>query len=356
VSSRHERPEANACSCLTADADDPEHHRRCCAMLQGWGWRSIQPLRERAGIGCEGMGKPALLLLGSRSRRHSWLLLAARGCGALVIGGAGVLAITHGHHHLGLWRAALIAVIVIAALTLVAAAGAYITQPVSDVHDASLKASAASVETGLTSEFVNYGGTYDAEASFRRHFPRLWKRLRDWDVVRTEAGERQRILGEHVDAALRDHGVVGDVYALGAIRTYAIDMALRQAGGDTPPQVITWGRNWGTTAVEPGAPAILGMPEGWLGPYDYAPAWIVLPPTAGESSADWQRRAGAYVPRIDAFVEAVRASSRDPAEAAVTAERAAAAFQEQTLPAIRDALRRIQIREPARHRLRCKSC
>src|ERR1039458_6158078 len=125
------------------------------------------------------MDKAALLLVGTRSRSHGWLLLVARAGGLVVVAGASVLAVAHGHHHLALWKAALIAVIVIAALTLVAAAGAYATQPVPATHHASLKASATALLNGLTSGFCNYGDGYKPERAFRSHYGKLCKKLRE---------------------------------------------------------------------------------------------------------------------------------------------------------------------------------
>jgi hypothetical protein len=301
------------------------------------------------------MDKAALLLVGTRSRSHGWLLLVARAGGLVVVAGASVLAVAHGHHHLALWKAALIAVIVIAALTLVAAAGAYATQPVPATHHASLKASATALLNGLTSGFCNYGDGYKPEQAFRSHYGKLCKKLREWDAVRTAAAEQRLLLGEHIDAAMVEQGVASDTYAVPHIRSFAMEMALRR-DGDAPLPGVDWNRNWGTTAVEPGEALIPGPPEGHVAPYDGAPWWVILPPTPAETKAEWRERAKAHTDRVDGFIAAVAASSRDLSQAVIAATRRVEAFQEKRLPAARDALQRLDVREPARRRWRCKSC
>jgi hypothetical protein len=303
------------------------------------------------------MGRAALLLLGSRSRLHRWLLFVARAASAVVVGGAAALAAAHGHHHLALWRAALIAIIAVAVLAVIASAGAYVTEPVSETHHASLRASAASLLNGLTSMFCEYGGSYEPEQAFRSHFGWLSRRLRTWDAVRVDAGEQQRVLGEHVDSRLEEHSVVGSAYAVGHIRTLAMEVGLRRAGsGGAPLPDFDWARNWGTTAVEPGVPAIRGPAEGWLAPFDGAPRCVILPPSAGETQAEWRVRARTHTDRIDGLMKAVREGSLDPSRAVVAAREKVAAFRVEKLPVVREALELIEIREPPRHRWRCKSC
>ncbi len=303
------------------------------------------------------MGRAALLLLGSRSRLHRWLLFVARTAGTVVVGGAAVLAAAHGHHHLALWRAALIGVIALAVLAVLAAAGAYVTQPVSDTHHASLRASAASLLSGLTSMFCDYGSGYEPEQAFRSHYGSLSRRLRKWDAIRVDAGEQQRVLGEHVDAMLEEHGIVGSAYVVGPITTLAMEAGLRRAGsGGGPIPDFDWTRNWGTTAVELGVPAIPGPAEGWLAPFDGAPRCVILMPSAGETQAEWRVRARAHTDRIDGLMKAVREGSLDSYRAVVTARENVAAFRAEKIPAIREALELIAIREPPRHRWRCKSC
>ncbi len=287
---------------------------------------------------------------------HWWLLRSASAGLAVTVGAAGVLAATHGEHADRLWNFALVAVVVIAALTVAAAAGAYMTQPVSETHHASLTASAASLLSGLTSRFCDYGDGYNPEQAFRSHYGLLTRRLRKWDDIRTDAGERQRMLGEHLDAILEDHGVVGENYAVGHIRMYAMEVGLRRAGGDEPLPDVDWTRNWGTTAVEVGVPPIHGPREGWVAPYDGAPKWVNLPPDEDETQAEWRARAKAYTDRIDGLLETVRAGSLDPFRAVVAARQKVAAFQANKLPITREALQLIEIREPPRQRWRCKSC
>jgi hypothetical protein len=303
------------------------------------------------------MGRAALLLVGTRSRIHRWLLRSASGGVAVTVGGATVLAATHGKHADGLWKVALVAVVVIAALTLIAAAGAYVTQPVSETHHASVRASAASLLSGLTSTFCDYGGGYEPEQAFRSHYGRLGSRLRKWDAIRVDAGEKQRILGEHVDARLEEHGIVGSPYAVGHIRIWAMEVGLRRAGsGGGPLPDFDWTRNWGTTAVEPGVPAIHGPAEGWLAPFDGAPRYVILTPSAGETEAEWRVRARTHTDRIDGLMKAVREGSLDPYRAVVAAREKVAALRAEKLPVVREALELIEIREPPRHRWRCKSC
>jgi len=180
------------------------------------------------------MGWAALLLLGTRSRLHGWLLLAAKAGGGVVVAGASVLAITHGHHHLALWRAALISVIAVAALTLVAVAGAYMTQPVSDEHYASLKASANSLRNGLASGFCEYGGDF-LEQAFRSHYGKLARKLRVWDAVRAEAAEQHSRLGEHIDAVLVEHDIEGHLYRPNTECSSSSDALVSSPALRTPP-------------------------------------------------------------------------------------------------------------------------
>lgn len=161
-----------------------------------------------------------------------------------------MLAATHGQHHADtLWKAALVAVLVVVALTLVAAGAAYATQPVSDTHDASLKASATSLLDGLTSRFCNYGSGYNPEQAFRRHYRRLHKKLKKWDAVRIEAAERQRILGEYVDNLLVEHGLVGDNYATPRIKMHIMEVGAQhvyKAQGLTAERALVLTGGWQT--------------------------------------------------------------------------------------------------------------
>src|ERR1700729_1171938 len=155
------------------------------------------------------MDRAALRLLGSRSRLHRWLLLLAKAGGAVVVGGAAVLAAAHGHHHLALWRVALIAVIAVAVLTVVAVAGAFLTEPGPPEHADRIRESAGGLAGTMESgNACDYGGDL-AKQAFCAHFPKLAKQLVTWDeVVRAPSG-RERALDAFIDHLMYEHKVTG---------------------------------------------------------------------------------------------------------------------------------------------------
>jgi hypothetical protein len=97
------------------------------------------------------MGRPPSLLRWTRSHRR-WFRASTLG-GAFVVGiglpGGALLAATHPETRSTPWTVALVAVIVVTAVAVavavVAGVGAFVTQPVSDSHCATLKASALNV-------------------------------------------------------------------------------------------------------------------------------------------------------------------------------------------------------------------
>ena len=148
------------------------------------------------------MGRPPLLLRWTRSRWHRrWFRASALG-GAFVVGiglpGGALLAATHPETHSTLWTVALVAVIVVtavaAAVVVVAGVGAFVTQPVSDSHCATLKASALNVARSIQGDRAcDYGEEgIGPDLAFHKHFPKLGERLMAWDglVVVPEPGAR----------------------------------------------------------------------------------------------------------------------------------------------------------------------
>ncbi len=261
-----------------------------------------------------------------------------------------------------LWTAGVVVLVfvVVASLVVVTGCGvaAVLTRPVRDSHDSALKATAESLARSLTASFNNYGENgYRPEQAFRSHYPRLWKKLERWDAVRLDAAEASRRLSEHVNQMLAENGINGDPYVPDALQSYAVDWALRRVRGDDPPPAVQWGRNFGTTAPVIGAPAMPGPQEGWLRPYDFAPIWVHLPPNPDETEDGWHTRASEHTDRIDAFLAGVAAGVTPFAQAMMDATRRVEDFKSDELPAVRDALALIGLREPPRARpFRCESC
>lgn len=302
------------------------------------------------------------LLRWSRSRHHPWLLRAAQIGGALVIGvglpGGALLAATHPKHHSTVWTVALVAVFVLATLGVIAVlaggVGAFLTRPVRENHAAELKASAESLDRSLESAVCEYGAGYNIKQAFCAHYPKLGATLTAWDELRATVAEAQRLLGVSIDALMADHGIAQGNYNVDRVRGYVRWLGMERVNGRMQelPR-IEWATT--TTAVPAGSPAIPGPPVGVLGP-GRSIDWIFLPPLAGETSDAWHERSTAFVEHLEGFIEAAFESTIPDAEAARQAAERVAAFQQDQLPVLRDALHLIQIREPPRQRYRCEAC
>lgn len=313
--------------------------------------------------------KPVRLARWTRSVWHPQLLWFSAGGGAavaLAVPLASLLAAAEpgsterSAHEWWTWAVVVVVFAAIVALVIcvVCGVGAVLTRPVRDNHAGTLRASARSLLRSLESGSSDYGSDgYRPEAAFDAHFGRLTGRLRRWDELRSDAGEAQRRLEDHVASAMQAQGIT-EVYNIRAIRTYTHDLALRHARGSAPqPPEFDWWRNRGTTAIVPEAAPIPGPPEGWMRPYDGAQIWISLSPLDGETESEWKMRVGSYTERADVFVKVVHMSALPLAEAAVEAERRVTDFKRDELPAVAAALLLIQEREPPRWRpFRCESC
>jgi hypothetical protein len=300
------------------------------------------------------MDRTGLLLLGSRSRLHRWLLLVAKAGGAVVVGGAAVLAAAHGHHHLALWRVALVAVVAVAILTLVAVAGAFLTEPVPPDHADRIRESAGALAATLESgNACDYGGDL-AKQAFCEHFPKLAEQLVTWDEVARAPSSRERALDAFIDHLMYEHNVTGleldATYNPIEMRKYAHAVAMARARGrlQEMPQ-IEWA---GFTDAGDGTSGSQGL----LGPNGGIADWILLPPLDGETASEWNDRAELRTQRVDGLMAAVYETLLPAAQAVLAAEQRLEDFKRDELPVALDALRRVQVREAPRWRWRCASC
>jgi ribosomal protein L13 len=92
-----------------------------------------------------------------------------------------------------------------------------------------------------------------------------------------------------------------------------------------------------------------------MGP-DGSTDWISLPPNEDETRDQWWERGEIYRERIERLIAHAWKDMLPYAQTAVAEQERVAAFQRDELPAIRDALRLIQIRESPRQRHRCETC
>lgn len=312
------------------------------------------------------------LLRWSRSRWHRRLYRASALGGAFVVGiglpGGALLAATHPMKHSALWTAALFVLIVItavaAAVAVAAGVAASVTQPVSDSHWATLKASADRVHNSIRSDQVcDYGGDRPAQA-FGAHFPQLAERLGVWDATVRGPEVGTNALHEHVEAAMTNAGIrppqitvpptmdTEPSYNPPPIREYLLTVAMYRAEGrlQQAPR-LTWRGFGGPGGVQGG-----GGPIGVFMPQGSQDNWISVPPRDGESQEEWQGRAQPHMDRVDALVTAIYESGLPYANAVLDAQRELRRFRRADTPTILDALELVQMREPPRERRGCKSC
>jgi hypothetical protein len=115
---------------------------------------------------------------------------------------------------------ALIAVVAIAVLTVVAAAGAFLTQPVPGPHHDSLKASAQAISRSLEADRVCEYGDDPAKQAFCGHFPKLARRLAAWDELVSAPTKLQGSFEHDSNARMADHGIEAPTFDVNAISAY----------------------------------------------------------------------------------------------------------------------------------------
>jgi hypothetical protein len=313
------------------------------------------------------MGRPPSLLRWTRSRWHRrWFRASALGC-AFVVGiglpGGALLAATHPETHSTLWTVALVAVIVVtavaAAVAVVAGVGAFVTQPVSDSHCATLKASALSVARSIQGDRAcDYGEGYRPDLAFHSHFPKLGERLMARDGLVVAPAQAQGALERQIDTTMTEWGVTDAEMVVGynipEIMKYARGLAMARARGQVQEVPhLTWA---GFTNAPPTAGGqVIGPPEGQLRP-NGGPDWISLRPLDGETAPQWNERADVYTQRVDGLMAAVYETALPYAHPVVAAEQQLEAFKQDERPTILAALQLIAVREPPRVRRGCESC
>src|ERR1039458_9047409 len=244
------------------------------------------------------MRSPRSLVRWSRSHYNPWFLRGATfGGGAMALAAAlaAVIAATHPkpHHPNGLWTAGLIAVIALAAVgavvLLVGIVGAFLTQPVSDDHCATLKASAGSVAQSIESDRAcNYGDGYRPDQAFRAHFPKLARRLAAWDEL-ISAPTKLLVSFEHdITARMAQYGIEAPTFDGNTISAYM--RAFLEMSATHGDAVVQPSFQWSGFSTA-GHPEIPGPPFGVLRPYLHSADWIILTPLDAESESEWQARA-----------------------------------------------------------------
>jgi hypothetical protein len=291
------------------------------------------------------------------------LLRTAAVGGAIVgtaVAGGGVLAATHQRPGSELWKAALVAVVVLAvlgiALLLIGGAYAFLTRPVSDGHAAVLKASAVSLAQSLGSgKMCDHGDGYRPGQAFRAHFPALGRELADWDEVVAAPDRTRHALDTYINSLMAERKMtgleLGVAYNVTEIKKYAAGLAMARAQGVVPevPDL-----DWAGFSTAGGN--IPGPPEGKLRPNGSIADWISLEPLPGETGDEWRERAESYTQCVDAFVATVYADISPHGQAVLTAERRLEDFKRDRLPATLEALQLVQEREAPRVRHGCESC
>ena len=294
-----------------------------------------------------------------RTRNYEWFLRAARVGGAMIalaVACAPVLAATPSKP---LWTTALVMVIVLgllgAAAVAIGSAMAFLTRPVRESHAIALNESARTVvrhiESGM---FVEYGDGHRSKQAFRAHYKKLAGCLDAWDDLRLAGAEAQRVLGEHIEAAMLEHDLAVDTYCWPRLMPFMRELAMDHARGEAPePPHLEW--QGFSSAETPGSPAIPGPPYGSINPVGDQ-EWISLPPREHETADQWRERARTHIERLERFVAVTHASAKTHGQVAVEAQQGVMTFKREQLPAILDALELLQDREAPRQRHRCGSC
>lgn len=294
-----------------------------------------------------------------RTRSHEWFLRAARvGYAMMMLLAATCTAVLAAKSPL---TTVLGLVIVLGALGAVAgvigSAMAFLTRPVRESHAAALNETAATVarrvESGM---FTDYGDEHRDRPmqAFRAHYKKLTARLDVWDDMRDGAAEAQRVLGEHIEAAMVEHEIAAGTYYLPRLLPFMRELAMDHARGQAPkPPRLEW--HGFSSAETPGSPAVPGPPYGRLGPVGDR-EWINLPPREHETTDQWGERARTCIERLERFIAATHASALPYGRAAVDAQEKVMAFKREQLSTILNALQLVQESEAPRVRRRCESC
>lgn len=294
-----------------------------------------------------------------RTRNHEWFLRAARVGGAMIALAIACVPVLAAIPSKSLWTTVLLMVIVLgslgAAAAVIGSAMAFLTRTVRESHAMALNESARTVvrhiESGM---FVEYGDGHRREQAFRAHYKKLAAQLDAWNDLRLAAAEAQRVLGEHIEAAMVEHELAVDSYRWSRLMPFMRELAMSHARGEAPePPHLTW-RGF-SSAETPGSPAVPGPPYGSLNPVGNQ-EWISLPPREHETTDQWRERARTHIGRLERFIAVTYASALPHGRAAVEAQRKVMTFKREQLPAILDALQLVQEREAPRERHRCESC
>lgn len=294
-----------------------------------------------------------------RTHNHEWFLRATRVGGAMIALAIACLPVLTASLSKSLWITVLVMVILFGSLgaagAVIGCAMAFLTRPVRENHAAALHETARIVERHIESGmFVEYGDGQRSKQAFRAHYKKLAVCMDAWDDLRVAAGEAQRVLGEHIEAAMVEHELAVGTYNWSRLLPVMRELAMDYARGEAPePPRFEW-RGF-SSAVTPGSPAVPGPPYGSLGPVGDQ-EWISLPPGEHETTDQWRARARTHIERLERFIAATHASALPYGRAAVEAQQKVTSFKREQLPAILDALQLVQEREAPRALHRCESC
>jgi hypothetical protein len=158
--------------------------------------------------------------------------------GTALAGGA-ILAAVRGKPESELWKVLAVAMVALAVLGVVllfiCGVVAFVTRPVSDAHDAALKASAAVLAASLSAgQACDYGEGSDAQEDFCAHFSRLGRELATWDKTLLAPALAELTLDARITALMTEHAVVDDDdvnFGLSEIKKYARAVAIERAEG-----------------------------------------------------------------------------------------------------------------------------
>jgi hypothetical protein len=281
--------------------------------------------------------------------------LRAIGAGASIVAGVltgiGALAEVGAKHPDLLWIFLPAGFLVASVLfAVVGTIGAHLTRPVTEAHASTLRGTAS-----LLIESLRRGGAcnYDTNGhlpkeAFHAHYPKLGKRLDEWDELRGNRQAAERHLHDEVRALAGHHGVDSPPYNSDEIITHVRRWISHDLQTGTTPN---WGTlEWAGFRSQPDTP---GPAMGVVTPIPNQ-SWISLPPHEGESDEEWNERARAAHEPVDAFFASAQTLPEFETTAALI-ERTLA-FGDSELPQIIDDLKRVlELETPARKR-KCPTC
>lgn len=222
-----------------------------------------------------------------RTRNHEWFLRAARVGGAMIALAVACVPVLAASLSKSLWTTVLVMVIALGSLgaagAVIGCVMAFLTRPVRENHASALNETARIVARHIESGmFIEYGDGRRPKQAFRAHYKKLAACLDAWDDLRVVAGEAQRVLGEHIEAAMVEHELAVDTYSWPRLLPVMRELAMDHARGQAPePPRFEWCGF--SSAVTPGSPAVPGPPYGSLGPVGDQ-EWISLPPREHETT------------------------------------------------------------------------